>query len=115
MADEIEFILGSRLHGQVLEVGDVLLKSVINRAVLLLEGSLSECAKLVMSNDLSVEGVKSGLKVFNEFVESLFSIGDGVVGHFVIPCFSIGGSSSSAHLVQSSHDFSGIRGVDGGV
>ena len=98
-----------------MEVGDVLLESVIGRAVLLLEGSLSESTKLIMSGDLSVEGVKSGLKVFNKLVESLFGIRNCVVGHLVIPGFSIGGSSSSAHFVQGSHDFSGIRGVEGGV
>ena len=85
------------------------------RAVLLLEGLLSECAKLIMSSDLSIEGVESGLKVFDEFVKGLFSIGDGVVGHPIIPSFCVGGSSSSTHLVQGSHDFCGIRGVTGGI
>ena len=98
-----------------MEVGDVLLESVIGRAILLLEGLLSECVKLIMSSDLSVEGVKSGLKVLNELVEDLFGIRDGVVSHLVIPGFCIGGSSSSAHLVQSSHDLGGVRGVEGGI
>ena len=98
-----------------MEVGDALLESVAGRAILLLEGPLSECAKLVMSGDLSVEGVKGGLKVFDELVKGLFSVRDGVVGHLVIPGFCIGGSSSFAHLVQGSHDFGSIRGVEGGV
>ena len=76
---------------------------------------LSECTELIVSGDLSIEGVESGLKVFDEFVESLFSIGDSVVGHPVIPSFCVGGSSSSAHLVQGSHDLGGVRGVEGGV
>ena len=67
-----------------------------------------------MSSDLSVEGVKSRLKVFDELVESPFGIGDRVVGHLVIPGFSVGSSFSSAHLVQGSHDLSGVRGVKGG-
>ena len=71
--------------------------------------------KLIVSGDLSIEGVESGLKVFDEFVESLFSIGDSVVGHPVIPSFCVGGSSSSAHLVQGSHDFGSVRGVKGSV
>ena len=54
-------------------------------------------------------------KVCNELVEGLFGVRDGVVGHLVIPGFSIGGSSSSTHLVQGSHDFSGVRGVEGGI
>ena len=98
-----------------MEVGDVLLESVVGRAVLLLEGPLSECTKLIVSGDLSIEGVKSGLKVFDKFVKSLFGVGDGVVSHSVIPSFCIGGSSSSAHLVQGSHDFCGVRGVQGSI
>ena len=87
------------------------MESVIGRAVLLLDRLLSECAKLIMGGDLSVKGVKSGLKVLSELVEGLFGVRDGAVGHLVIPGFCIGGSSSFAHLVQGSHDFSGIRGV----
>ena len=98
-----------------MEVGDVLLESVIGRAVLLLEGLLSECAKLIVSSDLGVEGIKSGLKVCDELVKGLFSVRDGVVGHLVIPGFCVGGSSSSAHLVQGSHDLGGVRGVESGV
>ena len=98
-----------------MEVGDILLESVIGRAVLLLEGPLSECVKLVMGGNLSVKGVKGGLKVCNELVESLFAVGDGVVGHLIVPGFCVGGSSSSAHFVQGSHDFGGVRGVNGGI
>ena len=68
-----------------------------------------------MSSDLGVEGVKSRLKVFSKFLKGLFSAWDCVVSHFVIPGFGIGGSSSSAHLVQGGHDFGGIRGVEGGI
>ena len=68
-----------------------------------------------MSSDLSVEGVKSGLKVLDELVEGLFSIRDGVVSHLFIPGFCIGGSSSSTHFVQGGHDLGSVRGVEGGV
>ena len=92
-----------------------MLESVVGRTVLLFEGPLSECAKLIMSGDLSVEGVESGLKVLGELVEGLFGVRDGAVGHFVIPGFCIGGSSSSAHLVQGSHDLGSIGGIEGGI
>ena len=68
-----------------------------------------------MSSDLSIEGVESGLKVRSEFVKGFLGAVDGVVGHLVIPGFCVGGSSSSAHLVQGSHDLGGVRGVEGGV
>ena len=111
LADEVELVLGSSLHGQVLEVGDVSLESIVGGAILLLEGLLSKGAKLVVGGDLSIEWIKGGFEVIDELVECLFGVGDGGVGQPVIPGFRIGGSSSSAHFVQGSHDFSGIRGV----
>ena len=92
-----------------------MLEAIIGGAILLLEGSLSERTELIMSSDLCVKGVKHGFEVCDEFVKSFFCIGDGVVGHSIIPSFCIGGSSSSAHLVQSSHDLGGVRGIEGGV
>ena len=68
-----------------------------------------------MGGDLSIEWVEGGFKVVDEFVESLFGVGDSVVSHLVIPGFCVGGSSSSAHLVQGSHDLCGVRGVQGSV
>ena len=68
-----------------------------------------------MSGDLSVEGVKGGLKVCDELVESLFGIGDGVVSHLIILGLCVGGSTSSAHLVQGGHDLGRVRGVEGGI
>ena len=111
LVDEVELVFGSSLHGQVLEVSDVLLESVIGGAILLLERSLSEGTKLVVGGDLGVEGVEGGFKVIDELVERLFRVGDVGVGHPVIPGFCVGGSSSSAHLVQGGHDFGGVRGV----
>ena len=71
--------------------------------------------KLIVGSDFSVEWVESGFKVVDELVERLFRVGDIGVSHPVIPGFCIGGSSSSAHLVQGSHDFCGVRGVQGSV
>ena len=44
LTDEVKLVLGSGLHGEILEVSDVLLESVTGGAVLLLEGPLSEGA-----------------------------------------------------------------------
>ena len=115
LADEVELVLGSSFHGQVLKVSDVLLESVIGRAVLLLEGLLSKGAKLVMSGDLSVKWVESGFEVVDELVERLFGVGDVGVSHPVVPGFCIGSSSSSTHLVQGGHDFGSVGGIQGGV
>ena len=91
------------------------MEAIIGGAILLLEGSLSERTELIMSSDLCVKGVKHGFEVCDEFVKSFFCIGDGVVGHSIIPSFCIGGSSSSTHFVQSGHDLSSIGGVEGGI
>ena len=91
------------------------METVIGGSVLLLEGPLSEGMKLVVGGDISVEWVEGGFKVVDELVKRLFGVGDVGVGHSVIPGFCVGGSSSSAHLVQGSHDFCGIRGVQGSV
>ena len=64
-----------------------------------------------MGSYFGVEGVEGGLEVLSELVECLFQIGNGSVSHFVIPDFSIGGSSSSIHLVQGGHDLGRVRGV----
>ena len=64
-----------------------------------------------MDSHLGVEGVERGLKVQGELVEGFLRVGDGSISHFIIPSFSIRGSSSTAHLVQGGHDFGSIGGV----
>ena len=64
-----------------------------------------------MDCDLGVEGIEGGFNVLSEFIKGFLRVGNGGVSHFIIPCFSIRGSSSSAHFVQGCHDLCGIRGV----
>ena len=71
--------------------------------------------KLIVGGDLSIEWVEGGFKIIDKFVEGLFGVWDTGVSHPVIPGFCIGGSSSSAHLVQGSHNLCGIRGIQGSV
>ena len=115
LADEVELVFSPGFHGQVLKIGDVSLEPVVGRAVLLLEGSLSEGAELVVGGDLSVEQIEGGFEVVDELVERLFGVGDVGIGHPVIPSFCVRGTSSSAHLVQGGHDLGGVRGIQGGV
>ena len=68
-----------------------------------------------MDCDLGVEGIEGGFNVLSEFIKGFLRVGNGGVSHFIIPCFSIRGSSSSAHFVQGCHDLCGIRGVEGGI
>ena len=68
-----------------------------------------------MGGDLGVKGVKGSFEVLGELVKGFLSIGDGGIGHSIIPGFSVGSSSSIAHLVQRGHDLGGVRGVQGVV
>ena len=70
-----------------------------------------------MGGYFGVKGVEAGFEVLGELLKGFLRVGyRGIgLGHLVIPGFSIGGSSSSAHFVQGGHDLSGIRGVEGQV
>ena len=77
--NEGELLLHSRLHGEILEVGNILLEPVIGFSGLLLECRLSESEELVVGSYLGVEGVERGLKVCGEFVEGFLGVGDGSI------------------------------------
>ena len=68
-----------------------------------------------MGSYLGVEGVERGLKVQGELVKGFLGVSDGSIHHFIIPGFSVRGSSSAAHLIQGGHDFGCIRRVEGRV
>ena len=68
-----------------------------------------------MGSYLGVEGVEHGLKVQGELVKGFLGVSNGSIHHFIIPGFSVRGSSSAAHLVQGGHDLGSIGGVQGGV
>ena len=53
--------------------------------------------------------------VQGELVEGFLGVGNGGISHFIVPSFSIGGSSSIAHFVQGGHDLGSIRRVEGRV
>ena len=65
-----------------------------------------------MSSCLGIIGEKCRLEVGCQFVEGLFSTGNGSIRHPVIPHLGEGDSTSLAHLVKSGHDFVGVGGVD---
>ena len=63
LANERELLLHSGLHGEVLEVGDILLEPIIGFSGLLFERCLSESEKLVVGGYLGVERIECGLEV----------------------------------------------------
>ena len=101
--------------GKVLEVGDEFLETVIEGPVFLLEGLLGEFSEVGVGSSFDVEGVEGGFKVFSEFIEGLFFGINGGIGHSIIPHFREVNTSTLTHLVQGSHDFDLISGVEFGV
>ena len=66
-----------------------------------------------MGGHLGVKGVECGLKVQGELIEGFLGVGNRSICQFIVPGFSIRGSSSTAHLVQGGHDLGSVRGVQG--
>ena len=115
MINEGDLIRDPCFGGKALEVGDEFLETVIEGPVFLLEGLLGEFSEVGVGSSFDVEGVEGGFKVFGEFIEGLFFDIDGSVGHSIIPYFGEVNTSTLTHLVQDSHDFDLISGVEFGV
>ena len=101
--------------GKVLEVGDEFLETVIEGPIFLSEGLLGEFSEVGAGGSFDVEGVEGGFKVFSKLIEGLFFGIDGSVGHSIIPHFGEVDASTLTHLVQGSHDFHLVSGVEFGV
>ena len=115
LINEGNVVCVSSLAGKVLEVCDVLLKTIIGGSIGEVSGFLDKFREIKVSSGLGVKGVESGFEIFCEFVEGFLRGVDGGVCHFVIPHFSKGGASSFTHSVESGHDLVIVRGVEGGV
>ena len=68
-----------------------------------------------MRSGFDVEGVESGFEVFGEFIKGLFFGINGSIGHSIIPHLGEIDASTLTHLVQGSHDFDLVSGVESGV
>ena len=75
----------------MLEVGDVLLESIIGGAVLFLERCLHEREQLSVGSGFGVKGVAGGFEDLGELLKGLFRVGNGGICHLVVPCFCIRG------------------------
>ena len=115
MVDEGDIVRDTRLRGQVLEVGDILLEAIVHDSVGAFERFLGELGELEARSCLGVVGKEGGFEVRRELVEGFLRVSDGSVRHSVIPHFRERDSSSFAHLVQHGHDLVGVRGVNRGV
>ena len=100
---------------KVLEVGDEFLETIIEGPVFFLEGFLGKFSEFGVGGSFDIKGIEGGFKVFGKFVEGLFFGINGGVGHPIIPHFGEVDASTLTHLVQGSHDFDLIGGVQFGV
>ena len=115
MVDEGNVISDSSLAGEVLEVGDILLETIVSGSVRVTNGLLDELGKIQAGSGSGVEWVERSLELLSELLKGLLVVRDGGVNHLVIPHFSKGGSSSFTHLVEGSHDLVVVRGVKCGI
>ena len=87
LVDEGNIVRDTCLRGNVLEVGNVLLESIVQDTVRAFERFLSELGELEAGSCLSVIGEKYRFEVGCKFVKGLFGIGDRGIHHLVIPHF----------------------------
>ena len=99
-----DVVSDSSLASKVLEVGDVLLESMVYDPIRVVNGLLDEFGQIKVGSGFGVEGIEGDFKVFGEFVEDFVRGFDEGVGHLVIPYFSKGGASSFTHLVKGHHN-----------
>ena len=108
LVNEGNVVGDSSLAGEVLEVSDILLETIVSGSIGGTNGLLDELGKVQAGSGSGIEWVERSLK-------GLLVVRDGGVNHLVIPHFSEGGSSSFIHLVEGRHDLVVVRGVKCGV
>ena len=115
LVDEGNVIGYSSLASEVLEVGDILLETIVSGSIRVVNGLLDELGKVQADSGSGIEWVECSLKVFSKLLEGLLVVRDGGVDHLVVPHFSKGGSSSFTHLVEGRHDLVIVGGIKCGV
>ena len=111
LVNEGNVISDSSLASKVLEVGDVLLESIVYDPIRVANGLLDEFGQIEVGSGFGIEGIEGGFKVFGEFVKGFVRGFDGGVSHLVIPHFSKGGTLSFTHLVKGCHNLVVVGGV----
>ena len=115
MVDEDDVVSDSCFAGEVLEVSNILLESVVCDPIGAANGFLDEFGQIQVGSGFGVKGIKGGFKIFSEFVKDFVRGFDGGVGHFVIPHFSKGGASSFTHLIKGHHNLVIVSRVECGI
>ena len=115
LVNEDNVIGDSSLAGEVLEVGDILLETIVSGSIGVANGLLDELEKVQVGSGSGIEWVERSLKVFSKLFKGLLVVRDGGVDHLVVPHFNEGGSSFFTHLVEGHHDLIVIGGVKCGV
>ena len=112
MVDEGDVVGDTCLRSEVLEIGDVFLKSIVYNAIRAFEGFLSELGELETRGCFGIIGEKGRFKVGCKFVEGFLRAGDRSIRHPVIPHLRERDFASLAHLVKHGHDLVRVRGID---
>ena len=115
MIDEGGFIQDSGFGGEVLEVGDEFLETIVEGPIFLLEGLLNEFSKVRASGSFDIKGIEGGFEVFSKFIKDLFFGINSGIEYLVVPHFREVNASTLTHLVQGSHDLKLVGGIKFGI
>ena len=99
LVNESDVVGDSCFTGEVLEVSDILLKTVVKGSIRAFGGFLNQFGQVEAGCGLDIEGVEGGFEVLCEFLEGFLCIGDVGICKFIVPHFGKIGSSSFAHFV----------------
>ena len=80
LVNEGDFVGNPCSGREVLEVGDILLESIISDPIRTFERLLSKLGELKTSCGFGVEREESGVEFFDEFLKGFLSASDGSVG-----------------------------------
>ena len=80
LVNEGDVVSDFSFTGKVLEVGDVLLESIVCDPIRAANGPLDEFGQIKAGSGFGVKEIKGGFKVFSKFVEGFVRGFDGGVG-----------------------------------
>ena len=115
LSDGCEFVFELSFGGEVLEVINKLLESIIWSSVFILCRLLDEFGQVSSGSYFGVEGIEVFVIVFDEFCEGFVLGFKRRVFQLIVPFLGEGYAFTRAHLAKDEGEFELVRGINGGV
>ena len=115
LSDGREFVFELSFGGEVFEVVNKLLESIVWSSVFILSWFLDELGQVSSSSHFGVEGIKVFVIVFDELCEGLVLGFERSVFQLIVPFLGEGYAFSRAHLAKDEGEFELIGGINGGI